>query len=98
MSFGRLRAGFRRHAPLSRLSLACLLVLAMVGCGCEAGELPIRMGLAGPPRNLDPRLATDATSERVNRLLYRRLTTFDAESLPAPELARWEALSPTHYR
>ncbi len=77
---------------------AGLLVLAIAGCGGEAGELPIRMGLAGPPRNLDPRLATDATSERVNRLLYRRLTTFDAESLPAPELAHWEVLSPTHYR
>ncbi|MFZ1537340.1 MAG: ABC transporter substrate-binding protein [Chromatiaceae bacterium] len=75
-----------------------LLLLAITGCGGEAGELPIRMGLAGPPRNLDPRLATDATSERVNRLLYRRLTTFDAESLPAPELARWEMLTPTHYR
>jgi peptide/nickel transport system substrate-binding protein len=56
------------------------------------------MGLASPPRNLDPRLATDATSERVNRLLYRRLTEFDAESLPIPSLASWERQSPTLYR
>lgn len=56
------------------------------------------MGLAAPPRNLDPRLATDATSERVNGLLYRRLTAFDAESRPIPALANWERLTPTHYR
>ena len=95
---------WRRLAAAGGLAPPCgwwrgiLLVLAMVSCLCEASGSPIRMGLAGPPRNLDPRLATDATSERVNRLLYRRLTTFDAESLPAPELASWEALSPTHYR
>ncbi len=58
----------------------------------------LRFGLAAPPRNLDPRLATDAVSERVNRLLYRRLTELDARSLPVPGIARWERLSPTHYR
>ncbi len=56
------------------------------------------MGLASPPRNLDPRTATDATSERINRLLYRRLIEFNEESLPVPSLARWERLTPTHYR
>ena len=56
------------------------------------------MALASAPRNLDPRLATDATSERINRLLYRRLVEFDAESLPTPSLATWEQLDRTHYR
>ena len=55
------------------------------------------MGLASAPRNLDPRFATDATSERINRLLYGRLVEFDAASLPVPSLARWEQLSPTRY-
>ena len=55
------------------------------------------MGLANAPRNLDPRFATDATSERINRLLYRRLVEFDEASLPIPALARWEQLSPTRY-
>ena len=98
MSFWRRLAAAGGLAPPCGWWRGILLVLAMVSCLCEASGSPIRMGLAGPPRNLDPRLATDATSERVNRLLYRRLTTFDAESLPAPELASWEALSPTHYR
>jgi len=56
------------------------------------------MGLVSPPRNLDPRFATDAISERINRLIYRRLVEFDARSLPVPSLASWERLSPTHYR
>lgn len=56
------------------------------------------MGLAGPPQNLDPRYATDATSSRINRLLYRSLVDFDPEGYPMPALASWERLSPVHYR
>lgn len=55
------------------------------------------MGLATAPRNLDPRFATDATSERINRLLYRRLVAFDTASRPVPALATWEQLTPTRY-
>ncbi len=58
----------------------------------------IRMGLANAPVNLDPRFATDATSTRINRLLYRRLVGFDMASRPIPALARWQQLSPVHYR
>jgi len=56
------------------------------------------MGLANAPVNLDPRFATDATSTRINRLLYRRLVGFDAANRPIPALARWQRLSPVHYR
>lgn len=73
--------------------LCCLLA----ACGAEAPDSALRMGLASAPRGLDPRLATDATSERINRLLYRRLVEFDAKSLPVPSLARWEQISPTRY-
>jgi len=55
------------------------------------------MGLATAPRNLDPRFATDAVSERVNHLLYRRLVEFDAASRPVPALAVWERPTPTRY-
>ncbi len=58
----------------------------------------LRFGLATPPRNLDPRLATDATSERVNRLLYRRLVEFDEAGLPVPGIADWTPVSPVRYR
>jgi peptide/nickel transport system substrate-binding protein len=56
------------------------------------------MGLASAPLNLDPRYATDATSERINRLLYQRLVVFNEQSMPEPGIADWERLSPRHYR
>ena len=36
------------------------------------------------PLNLDPRYATDAASERVNRLIYQSLVDFDQHSRPTP--------------
>jgi peptide/nickel transport system substrate-binding protein len=94
--------------PIFRVSasrrgfLAALIGAPLVG-GCDhAGRARradvLRLGIANPPRNLDPRLATDATSERLNRLLYARLMEFDAASRPAPGIATWERLGPTHYR
>lgn len=58
----------------------------------------MRFGLATAPVTLDPRFATDATSERICRLLYRRLVDFDENYRPVPVLAGWAQLSPTHYR
>lgn len=77
-----------------------LLLGLLAGCGRPAGSVDgaLRFGLANAPRNLDPRRATDATSERVNRLIYSRLVELDAQGLPVPGIARWEVLSPTHYR
>jgi len=56
------------------------------------------MGIANAPVNLDPRFATDATSSRINRLIYERLVDFDDASRPIPALARWQQVSPVHYR
>lgn len=74
------------------------MVALLAGCAEEATEEALRMGLATAPRSFDPRFATDAASERVNRLLYRRLTELDAAGLAMPSLATWEPLGPTHYR
>jgi len=46
------------------------------------------------PLNLDPRYATDAASERINRLIYQSLVDFDAQSKPVPSLARWVEIKP----
>ena len=80
--------------------LSPLLLAGLGGCrqGKGAADGVLRFGVANGPRNLDPRLATDAASERVNRLLYTRLVELDEQGLPVPGIARWEALSPTHYR
>lgn len=58
----------------------------------------IVFAIAQAPLNLDPRYATDAASERVNRLLYQPLVGFDAQSKPIPALANWQKISPTQYR
>jgi len=58
----------------------------------------IVFAVAQAPLNLDPRYATDAASERVNRLLYRALVDFDASSKPTADLASWQEVNPTQYR
>ena len=89
----------RRHLLVSPL-LSPLLSGGLGGCrgGSAMPDGVLRFGLANAPRNLDPRLATDAASERVNRLLYSRLVELDDQGLPVPGIARWVALSPNHYR
>ena len=80
---------------------AALAAVALSGCGRGQADIPgspIRFGVANPPHNLDPRLATDAGSERLNRLLYRPLVDFDAGGRPVPGLADWQVLGPTRYR
>ncbi len=81
-----------------------LFVLALLGIVLvvifynKSEERNLRFGLSTAPISLDPRFATDATSMRINRLLYRPLVDFDASLRPVPALATWEQLSPTHYR
>ncbi len=82
---------------LGRIALMLLALSALVACSEPEPDV-IRMGLATAPLNLDPRYATDATSERVNRLLYQRLVEFDPHGQPVPGVAEWRQLSPRHYR
>lgn len=83
------------------LGLLCSLVLA----ACQPSRTgqgtipPIRMGLAQNVISLDPRMATDANSTRLNRLLYQPLVDIDAHYRPYGVLAAsWQMLSPKHYR
>jgi peptide/nickel transport system substrate-binding protein len=88
------------EAPLRpRRGWSCLasLLLALAAIAAPA-QTPLRFGVAQPPITLDPRHATDAASDRICRLLYRALVGFDDRYEPVPQLARWEQLSPTHYR
>lgn len=81
---------------LRYIALAALTLVA--ACAPPAERSDIRFAIAQAPLTLDPRYASDASSERVNRLLYRPLVTFDAHSRPVPALASWQQLSPRHYR
>jgi peptide/nickel transport system substrate-binding protein len=80
--------------------LATLLVLALL-TACQNSAAPsqeIRFGIAQAPLNLDPRYATDAASERVNRLMYQPLVDFDAVSKPAWLLARGDVVNSLEYK
>jgi peptide/nickel transport system substrate-binding protein len=84
------------------------LVYVLVGFGmcllsachqpAPQSEPGIVFAVAQAPLNLDPRYATDAASARVNRLLYRALIDFDAQSKPVADLATWQKISPSQYR
>ncbi|ACT50212.1 ABC transporter substrate-binding protein [Methylovorus glucosotrophus] len=74
------------------------LALVLSSCTPSAPDSAVHMGLAQAPVNLDPRMATDAASARVNRLLYQALVRFDAHARPQPALADWQQLASDHYR
>jgi len=74
-----------------------LSVLTLLACA-PVSDNTLRIGLASAPVTLDPRFATDATSSRINRLLYARLVEFDERQLPIPGIASWQVISPLHYR
>lgn len=76
-------------------ALACLLLAA---CSRPPATDEIRFAIAQAPLTLDPRYATDAASERINRLLYRPLVDFDAHFRPVPALANWEETDALHLR
>ncbi|MCK5876203.1 MAG: ABC transporter substrate-binding protein [Candidatus Marithrix sp.] len=75
-----------------------ILIILTLLTACYEPQTNLRFGLSKAPISLDPRFATDATSSRINRLLYRRLVDFDASLRPIPDLATWKLLTPTHYR
>src|SRR3569832_1864141 len=77
------------------LLIGCLMMIA--ACGSTQND-SLRFGLASALFTLDPRFATDATSARINRLLYRQLEEFDEKQQPVPGLADWQRLSPTRNR
>lgn len=58
----------------------------------------IVFAIGNMPLNLDPRYATDAASERVNRLIYQSLVDFDAQSKPASSLASWVEINSSEYK
>jgi len=80
---------------------ACFLALpacTQPDAGRQSGQtVPVHFALAQMPLNLDPRYATDASSERVNRLIYQALVDFDATSHTIPVLATWRMVSPIEY-
>lgn len=83
----------------SRIKPLLVIFSVIILTSCQQADPDIiRFGIATAPKQLDPRLATDAVSSRVNRLLYQRLVDFDDHFQVIPSLASWQQISPTHYR
>lgn len=84
-------------ARIPAIALACgALITGCGGDGADPGAL--RFALAANPVTLDPRLATDAASTRVNRLIYQQLVDFDEQFQPRPALATWVRSGERRYR
>lgn len=80
--------------------LVYLALLASVfAAACQSTVTDdIVFAVATAPSVLDPRLASDATSERINALLYDTLVRLDAQGRPQPQMATWRQLDPQRYR
>lgn len=95
---GKPPLSFPRPKLLPTLVLGIVFSIVSLSACSPTADQTLRIGLASAPVTLDPRFATDATSSRINRLLYARLVEFDERQLPVPGIAQWRVISPTHYR
>ena len=86
---------FRLSALL--FAAACLAVLS--GCrGNQADTRTVTVLIESSPTSLDPRIGTDAQSERIDPLIFDSLLRRDAHFLPQPWLAQsWETPDPLTY-
>jgi len=81
----------------TRIFTLLLVAILIFSCSEPSNDI-IRFGISSAPLNLDPRYATDAVSSRINRLIYQRLVDFKEAYTPAPSLANWRVVTPSHYR
>jgi peptide/nickel transport system substrate-binding protein len=77
---------------------AWLLCVPLLLLGCRA-EVPdaLVFAVATAPRVLDPRLAADAASERVNDLLFASLVELSESGEAEPGIATWKRIDPRTY-
>src|SRR5262245_45233000 len=85
------------------LLFRCLMVFAVLAvCGC-AGQTSadpgvVTVAIDQNPDNLDPRIGQNATSQRLDSLIFNSLVRKNEKSEVEPDLAlRWEMPDPTTY-
>jgi ABC-type transport system substrate-binding protein len=89
------------HRLHGRIALAC--VASIVGLLCACGHAKRAPGdvvfvIESNPANLDPRYATDGTTQRIDRLIFSGLVTRDAQMNLHGDLAEsWETPDPLTY-
>ena len=78
--------------------LAVGLALLLTSCSQRPDPRTLVMIIESSPANLDPRIGTDAQSERIDELLFDGLLTRDEHFELQPGLAeRWETPDPLTY-
>ena len=84
---GRSNFELRRERLFAALLALCAGLLA-VGCsGSRRQENVLVVGIEAAPTDLDPRFATDASSARIDELVFRSLTRVDERHQHVPDLA-----------
>src|SRR5712691_7903381 len=80
----------------------CLLLFTLSLSGCSRG-VRIEPGVVNflietMPTNLDPRIGTDAQSERIDGLIFDSMVDLEAQRHPRGDLAeKWETPDPLTY-
>jgi peptide/nickel transport system substrate-binding protein len=90
----------RRHVKAPLLLLAAALSLSLMSCssGPQADPGTVNFLIESMPASLDPRVGTDAQSERIDSLLFSSLLERDAQMNLRGDLAeRWESPDPLTY-
>jgi peptide/nickel transport system substrate-binding protein len=99
---GRLHGVFWGRPGLP-LFFAAVALWTLAGCTSDkpakAPQSQIVAAIEAWPTNLDPRMSTDAYSERIGDLIFSKLVREGADLQPVGDLATaWEQPSPTVYR
>ncbi len=75
-----------------------IIGLCLILASCQTTDsTAIVFAVATAPTVLDPRLASDAASERTNALLYDRLVSLDEQGMPQSAMADWQQRDPQRF-
>jgi peptide/nickel transport system substrate-binding protein len=96
-----MRAAFSFTSSISFASLTFIfLLLSLTSCSRSVATEPgvVNFLIESMPTNLDPRIGSDAPSERIDSLMFDSLVELDAQRIPRGDLAdRWEMPDPLTY-
>ncbi len=85
-------------APRLSVLTFALLLATVAGCARHTNPGTVVMIIESSPTNLDPRVGTDAQSERIYKLIFDALLTRDEHFNVQPGIAeRWEIPDPLTY-
>ena len=87
-----------RPTAYRRLLTVLALSLSLISCSGKPDASTLVMVIENSPTNLDPRVGLDASSERIDELIFDDLCTRDAHLNVQPGLAdRWDVPDPLTY-